>query len=599
MLNEPTRDKLKALKLDAMAQAWDEQQRNPEVQKLNFDERFGMLVDEDWEWGLRDHPESATQVGDRRYDDKLDDMSLEAIERRKVHAREMLARAKKIDASKLGEVDRTNLALFVRNYEIAVEGQRFPDELLVLNQLYGVHRELADIAEIMPRKTVADHENFLKRIAAYPALVDQHIALLRRGVEKKITPPRIVMRDVVKLIENQVSDDVEKSFTYETAFTHFPETIPEADRARLQAAAKRALAEQAMPALRKFRDFVARDYLPKTRETTGLSSLPDGQAWYAYNARATTTTDMSPEKIHALGLSEVARIRGEMTKIMKQTGFTGTLPEFFKFLRSDPRFFYTDKEALLTGYREICKRIDPELPRLFGTLPRLTYGVKPVPAHSEKTQTTAYYVWGAPDIGRAGTFYANTYDLATRPKWEMEALTLHEAVPGHHLQIALSQEQGELPKFRRYGGYTAFVEGWGLYAESLGPEIGLFVDPYSHFGQLTYEMWRAVRLVVDTGMHVKGWSRDQAITYFKDNAGKTEHDIIVEIDRYIVWPGQALAYKIGQLKLRELRTLAEKSLGPKFDARTFHDLILGAGALPLDVLEKRVRATLSPSKPPK
>jgi uncharacterized protein (DUF885 family) len=373
---------------------------------------------------------------------------------------------------------------------------------------------------------------------------------------------------------------------YEISFKSFPD-------ARIQAAAKKAIAEHMVPALKKLQKFVAEEYEPKARETIGLSTVPDGKAWYTFAARRSTTTELGPDRIHEIGQAEVKRIRGEMEKVMKQTGFKGSLTDFFTHLRTDPRFFFTDKDALILGYRDIAKRIDPELPRLFGKLPRLTYGVRPVPAHSEKTQTTAYYNGGAPDIGRAGYFYANTYNLSSRPKWEMEALTLHEAVPGHHFQIALAQEMGELPKFRRYGGYTAFVEGWGLYAESLGPELGLYQDPYSRFGQLTYEMWRAIRLVVDTGMHWKGWTRQQAIDFFKANAGKAEHDIVVEVDRYIVWPGQALAYKIGELKIKELRALAQKQLGAKFEVRAFHDVVLGAGALPLSVLESRVKEWLA------
>jgi uncharacterized protein (DUF885 family) len=302
-----------------------------------------------------------------------------------------------------------------------------------------------------------------------------------------------------------------------------------------------------------------------------------------------TTTDLTPEQIHQLGLSEVARLRAEMEQVKAQAGFKGSLGEFFHFLRTDPRFFFTDKEALLVAYRDISKRVDPELPRLFGRLPRLPYGVFPVPEYSEKTQTTAYYMRGSLEAGRAGRYYANTYDLKSRPKWEMEALTLHEAVPGHHLQISLAQELEGLPEFRRFGGYTAFVEGWGLYAESLGPELGLYRDPYSKFGQLTYEMWRAIRLVVDTGMHAKGWTREQALQFFKDNSSKTEHDIVVEIDRYIVNPGQALAYKLGELKLKELRAHATQALGPRFDVRAFHDVVLGQGALPLAILEARVK----------
>jgi len=555
--------------------------------------RLHALVDEEWEWTMKENPTWATAVGDNRYDDRLDDASFEAIARDQQHARATLERARGIDRKKLGELDQVNLDLFVLNLQTSVEGQRFPSELLPLNQMYGVHRELADLAEVIPRATVKNHEDFIKRIAAYPKLVDQHIALMRRGLEKGITPPRITLRDVPKLIANQIVDDPTKSFVYETAFTHFPASVPESARPRLQAEARRALTEYAMPALRKLYKFVAEEYAPKARESIGLSALPDGAAWYAYNARHSTTTDKTPEEIHQIGLAEVARIHTEMERVMRASGWKGTMAQFFTFLRTDKRFFFTDKQALLTAYRDIAKRIDPELPKLFGRLPRLTYGVRAVPAHSEKTQTTAYYNEGSPDAGRAGYFYANTYDLASRPKWEVEALTLHEAVPGHHLQIALAQELGELPKFRRYGGYTAFVEGWGLYSESLGSELGLYTDPYAHFGQLTYEMWRAIRLVVDTGMHAKGWTRQQAIDFFKLNAGKSEHDITVEVDRYIVWPGQALAYKIGELKIRELRAWSQQQLGDKFDIRAFHDRVLGAGALPLSLLEQRIK---SPAK---
>jgi uncharacterized protein (DUF885 family) len=297
---------------------------------------------------------------------------------------------------------------------------------------------------------------------------------------------------------------------------------------------------------------------------------------------------MTPAEIHALGLSEVKRIRAEMDGVIRASGFEGTFQEFCDYLRTDPKFYFTDKESLLVAYRDVAKRIDPELPKLFGTLPRLPYGVQPVPEYAERSQTTAYYMPGSPAAGRPGNFFANTYALETRPKWEMESLTAHEAVPGHHLQIAIAQELEGVPEFRRWGGPTAFVEGWGLYAESLGDEIGLYKDPYSKFGRLTYEIWRAIRLVVDTGMHSMGWSRQQAIDYFAENTGRQLHDITVEVDRYIVWPGQALAYKIGELKFKELRALAQQALGDRFDVRAFHDACLENGAIPLDVLERHI-----------
>jgi uncharacterized protein (DUF885 family) len=323
------------------------------------------------------------------------------------------------------------------------------------------------------------------------------------------------------------------------------------------------------------------------------SDLPDGEAWYAHLVRVYTTTNVTPKEVHELGLSEVARIRDAMAVVEEEAGYAGRRDEFLEFLRTDDQFFYSSAAELLRGYRDIAKRVDPELPRLFGTLPRLPYGVSPVPDHEAPSTTTAYYLRGSPTTGRPGMFAANTYDLRSRPKWEMEALTLHEAVPGHHLQISLAAELEGVPPFRALGGYTAFVEGWGLYAESLGAEMGFYADPFSRFGQLAYEMWRAVRLVVDTGIHTLGWQRQQAIDYFADNTGKARHDVAVEVDRYISWPAQALAYKIGQLTFSRLRAQAKEQLGPRFDVRRFHDFVLGAGALPLDVLEQRTAGWLA------
>jgi uncharacterized protein (DUF885 family) len=327
-----------------------------------------------------------------------------------------------------------------------------------------------------------------------------------------------------------------------------------------------------------------------------MTDLPDGKAWYAFSVRGHTTTDLMPEEIHQTGLAEVARIRKLMDEVIAATGFTGSFADFLQFLRSDPRFFYDKPEDLLAGYRDIAKRIDPELVKLFGKLPRLPYGVIPMPEHVAKSQLTPYYQPGSAAAGRPGNLFVNASTLKSRPKWEMEVLTAHEAVPGHHLQLALAQELEGIPQWRRYDAYTAFAEGWGLYAESLGGELGLYKDPYSRFGQLNNEMWRAVRLVVDTGIHAKGWTRQQAIDYFKTNTGMTEAVVEEEVDRYIAWPGQALAYKIGELKIKGLRAYSEGELGPKFDVRAFHDQILGSGALPLDLLEKNVKAWVTRQK---
>lgn len=562
------------------------------------DARLTRLLDQEWEWQLSQFPTYATYAGDPRYQDRMADYSEEAIERRREHARALVGRVRAIDPTTLAPAQRLNYDLFLREAEEDVAGQPFRSDFIRLTQQGGVHTQLAQLAQLVSKASVRDYENFLARLGEVPRLVDQDIALMRKGLAGGITPPRITLRDVAELISNQIKDDPAQSPIHQQLFASVPASIPAAEQERLRARTADILRTAVIPAYRKLHRFFVDEYDPKTRQTVGLSALPNGSAWYAYLVRSYTTTEMTPDAIHALGLSEVKRIRAEMETVKASTGFQGSLADFFRFLRTDPRFYFTEKEALLTAYRDIAKRIDPELTRLFGTLPRLPYGVIPIPAYSEKTATTAYYNSGSLEAGRPGFFYANTYNLAARPRWEMEALTAHEAVPGHHLQISIAQELGELPKFRRFGGYTAFIEGWGLYSESLGPEIGLYKDPYSKFGQLTYEMWRAVRLVVDTGIHAKGWSREQAIEYFKENAGKTEHDIVVEIDRYINTPGQALAYKIGELKLKELRAYATRELGARFDVRRFHDTVLGAGALPLSVLEARVKGWVRDSARP-
>jgi uncharacterized protein (DUF885 family) len=402
----------------------------------------------------------------------------------------------------------------------------------------------------------------------------------------------VTLRDVPEQVRNQIVDEPAASPMLRP-FQSMPKAIEPPVAETLRAAAARAYTAAVAPAYRRLLEYLETRYLPRTRETIAARDLPDGEAWYAFSIRQMTTTRLSAQEIHDIGLAEVKRIRAEMDAVMARTDFDGTFQQFVGFLRTDDRFFFDRAEDLLVAYRDICKRVDPELPKLFATLPRLPYGVVPVPSYAEKSQTTAYYEPGSPSAGRPGRFFANTYDLRARPRWEMEALALHEAVPGHHLQIALAQELPEMPDFRRHGFYTAYIEGWGLYAESLGTEMGFYQDPYAKFGQLTYEIWRAIRLVVDTGMHALGWSRQQAIDFFTENAGKAEHDIVVEVDRYIVWPAQALAYKIGELEIKELRARASAALGARFDLRLFHDEVLGAGALPLDVLASRVDAWMA------
>jgi uncharacterized protein (DUF885 family) len=440
-----------------------------------------------------------------------------------------------------------------------------------------------------------DYNDMISRLLRLPAVVDQTIALLDSGLKLGVTPPRITLRDVPGQIRDLIPEDPLKSALL-APFTNFPAGIPERSRVSIRADAVSAYNQQTRPAFQRLQAYLTNTYLPHARETIGMSALPDGAAWYAYNVKVQTTTTRTPREIHEMGLSEVKRIRGQMDSLIRSTGFTGDFAAFTHMLRTDPKFFYTDSAVLVRAYRDITKRIDPELPKLFGRLPRLPYGVSTIPSYSAPSQTTAYYQGGSPEAHRAGQYFVNTYKLDTRPIWEMEVLTSHEAVPGHHLQIAISEELEGIPEFRRYGGYTAFIEGWALYSESLGPELGLEKDSYSKFGQLTYEMWRAIRLVIDTGIHSFGWSRQQAIDYFTANSAKTAQDITVEVDRYIVWPGQALAYKSGELEIKALRKYAEQELGSKFDIRAFHDQILGQGALPLDILDTRIRAWVAANK---
>ncbi len=581
---------VRADEFDARYQAVaDSKGKSPEAARLH--EVFGA----DWAYTMAVYPEYATYVGYSGGDTRWTDLTPAAIARRKQLASRALPVLATIDRAQLNAVDRVSYDLFKRQAEEEVEGNRFPAELLQLSQMGGIQQDAAQLFSVMPGATPAQLENELARLQAVPAQVDNVIALLQDGLAKGITPPQITLRDVPQQVLNQIPEEPLKSPLLQ-GFADLPPTVSGEAGLQLRAAAAKVYTAEVRPAYQRLHAFLTEKYLPGARATIAASALPDGKAWYAWRIKTQTSTDLTAQQIHDIGLAEVKRIRAEMERVKASTGFKGTLPEFFTYLRTDPKFYFTDKEELLRAYRDIAKRIDPQLMKLFKTLPRSTYGVIPVPTYAEKSQTTAYYNGGSQEAGRPGYFFANTYALNTRPKWEMEPLTLHEAVPGHHLQISLAQEMGDLPEFRRYGGYTAFVEGWGLYSESLGEELGLYTDPYAKFGQLTYEMWRAIRLVVDTGMHSLGWSRDQAITFFKDNAGKSEHDIVVEVDRYIVWPGQALAYKLGELKIKELRAYATKELGPKFDVRLFHDEVLRNGAVPLSVLDTYIREWVAAQK---
>ena len=553
--------------------------------------RLHALFERAWERDLVDDPLAATYRGDTRYDDRWPDLTQASLER--IHAadaatlRELLAMRR----APLPAGERLNYDLFRREYEERLAVYRFRPQVYATTAREGV-QALNETAELMPFATVAHYEQWLMRLASLPAYLEQYTALLRAGAAERRTQPRHLMERVLPQLARQVVANPEDSPFYEP-FRRFPDAIVPFERARLAAAARSAIAERVVPAYRQFEAFFRGEFLPACRESSGLWDTPDGPAYYANRVRHHTTTDLTPDRIHEIGLAEVARIRTEMQRLMEEIGFKGTLQEFFVKLRSDPQFYYRDPDELFRAYVVTAKQIEPELPKLFGRLYRTPFGVRPIPATSAPNTTTAYYSEPATDGRRAGYYYVNLYRPEVRPKYEIEVLTAHESVPGHHLQTALAQEQHELPTFRRVANYTAFVEGWGLYSERLGYELGLYKDPYSRFGQLTYEMWRAVRLVIDTGIHARLWTRQQAIDYFKGNAAKTEADIVNEVDRYIGDPGQALAYKIGQLRFLELRALAEKALGPRFDIRAFHDMVLEGGAVPLDLLEQRVDAWIA------
>jgi len=556
--------------------------------------RLHRLFDLDWEYNNVVSPEYATYTGYPGQNDRWTDLSVSAINDRNEVGRTELKVVRAINRARLNAADQLSYEIFKRQTDEFVEGLRFPSDLLQITQRGGPQYSASTIGS-MPATMVKDYTDIVARLRALPTVVDQTIALLDSGIKRGVTPPRVTLRDVPAQVANLIPEDPLKSALL-APFTQFPVGIAESDRVRLRADAVRAYTELDRPAFQRLQRYLVNTYLPRARQTIGMNALPDGAEWYAYNVKVQTTTTRTPQEIHDLGLSEVKRIRTEMDSLIRSTGFSGDFAAFINMLRTEPRFFYRDSASLVRAYRDITKRIDPELPKLFGRLPRLTYGVSTIPLYAAPSQTTAYYQPGAPGAHRAGQFFVNTYKLDSRPIWEMEVLTSHEAVPGHHLQIAIAQELEGIPDFRRYGGYTAFVEGWGLYSESLGPELGLYKDPYSKFGQLTYEIWRAIRLVIDTGIHSLGWSRQQAIDYFKANSAKTEQDIIQEVDRYIVMPAQALAYKSGELEIKALRRYAERELGAQFDIRAFHDQVLSQGALPLDVLDTRVRAWVAAQK---
>jgi uncharacterized protein (DUF885 family) len=552
------------------------------------------LIDATWEVDLKNSPQTATYIGDTRYNDRLGELTLAAFVRANAERERTLVALKRIPRDELSAADALNFDLFKRKLEEEVAEYRFKPWAYTLSGSSGPHT-MSELVRNMPLESAADVEKWLSRLRALPKYLDDLTDTLRASAGEGRTQPRIVMARLVAPLEAQANATVETSPFFE-AFQKLSSTISAADQKRLVSDARTVIEKSVLPAYKKFLVFFRDEYLPRCRESAGIWDTPDGLAYYADRIRHHTTTTLTAEEIHQIGLKEVERIHGEMKDVMARVNFKGTREEFFTFLRTDPQFYFTDADDLFRAYVFTTKMIEPELPKLFGKLYRTPVGVRAIPMTSAPTTTTAYYSGPSIDGRRAGYFFANLYRPEARPKYEIEVLTAHEAIPGHHLQIALAQEQADLPNFRKFSYITAYSEGWALYSERLGFDLGLYKNPYSHFGMLTYDMWRAVRLVVDTGIHAKKWTRQQAIVYFKANAPKTETDIVNEIDRYIAWPGQALAYKIGQLRILELRAKAERELGKTFDIRAFHDMLLETGPLPLDVLDKRVSRWIATTK---
>lgn len=562
------------------------------VRAQSASEQLQALLDRAWQWRLRENPIAATYVGDDRYNDRLPSESDADEARRATHRRELLRQLEAIDREPLTEEERISYDMFRRELEDALASYRFKEYLMPITAEGGFHTSFAMLPRATPFRNTGDYENYVARLKAFPHYVEQEIALMREGMAAGMVQPKVVLEGFEGTISGHIVEDPEQSVFW-APFESFPVGVPASDTARLRAEGRAAITQSVVPAYGTFLAFFTNEYRPRARASIGASELPDGRDYYRWLVRHFTTLDVSPDSVHRIGLAEVARIQAEMQAVIDRTGFQGDFPAFLHFLRTNPRFYAKTPEELLKDAAWIAKRIDGKLPSEFGRLPRQPYTVAPVPADIAPKYTSGRYVPAPINGTQPGTYWVNTYDLPSRPLYALEALTLHEAVPGHHLQIALQQELTDLPVFRRHAGVDAFSEGWGLYSEWLGQEMGFYTDPYSDFGRLTYEMWRACRLVVDTGIHWMGWTRQQAIDYMAARTALSLHEVTTETDRYIAWPGQALAYKMGQLEILTLRNFAEQELGTRFDVRAFHDLVLGSGPVPLDVLDRKVHDWVS------
>ncbi len=558
-------------------------------------EALHRLLRAEWQRSLAEDPVMASTLGDLRYNSLWPDLSQPALERRHQADADAIQALLAIRRGDLSPLDQINYDLFLRNLQNRLDIYDFSrrdlyggNTAVPMNQRNGLQTAY-DLAESLRFRQLSDYQDWIARLQGFGTYADQIIALFQASIDRGIAQPRIIVERIRAQLPPMLTSDPGENPFY-LPFREMAADIDPASQAALRAEASAAIEQVVLPAYRRFAEFLDRTYLPRARTTDGVWDEPDGEAFYANRVAYFTTTELTPGQIHELGLAEVSRIRVEMEAVIADLRFDGSFDEFLTFLRTDPRFYHETAEALFQAYLATSKRIDPELVKLFGRLPRMPYGVRPIPDAVAPHTTTAYYSGPADDGTRAGFYYVNLYQPETRPIYEIEVLTVHEAMPGHHLETALTMELGQLPDFRRHDYLTAFSEGWALYSESLGAELGLYKDPYSRFGQLTYEMWRAVRLVIDTGIHAFGWDRQRAIEFFRSNAAKTEADIVNEVDRYISWPGQALAYKIGELKIKELRAEAESRLGERFDIRAFHDQLLAQGPVPLALMASNTRA---------
>ncbi|MCC5048363.1 DUF885 domain-containing protein [Xanthomonas campestris] len=562
-------------------------------------QQLTLLYDQYWDASLKLNPLQATFQGESRYNDQLPNFLSPAFRQQSHDFTTLwLAKVEAIGPDGLSGQDLLSYQIFVRDARSALAAEQFPSWMLPINQFYNI----ASIAVVMgsgtgaqPFNTVKDYDNWSRRALGIPDLFDQAITNMRAGMQAGVVQPKALMEKVLPQLDAIIARSAEESLFW-GPIRNLPADMPEADKQRITAEYKRMIEFRIMPAYRALRGFIATEYLPACRDTAGLAALPNGAAWYAYDVRQSTTSDLTPAQIHQTGLDEVARLQGEIQNVAKQVKFRGNLPKFYKFMQTDKRFVFRSESELLDAYRGLQSRVQAAVPRLFATQGIPALDVRPVEPQRAQAAASGSYMRPNPHDNTPGIFYVNTSNLPARPRWEGESLFLHEGVPGHHYQLGLQQQLTDLPKFRRFGGETAFIEGWGLYAESLGREMGLYQDPYNYYGYLQNALLRSIRLVVDTGLHSQGWTRAQAIDYMLQNSAVTREDAEAEVDRYLAIPGQALAYKVGEMKISQLREQAQRELGPRFDVRAFHTEVLKDGSVPLEILQDKVQRWIATQK---